>query len=334
MTQKDTGPALPRATWECLEKAVRDAAATAGYAAMGYYRNALGESKTLTTAPNPSTMADEFATVAILQALYAIDPLAAELGYQYRVFAEELDSTEIAPRILEKLRGNPIFPRIKTSTEDFRKNWEHSISILVDAVDGTANFDANLPFFCSAVALFVEGRLSVGAIYDPFHHQVFYGSLRTLPDYSPEPVAHLWTVQSGNLENLRGKDRPVGKRSLLATHITRSDEKDRRRFLDFLPHLYDDKKLNAGTYMLNSGQMALAHVAWGNIRAFLNNSTKIWDVAAGEVLIRAIGGRVTDFKGDDIDYGQKTAVSVVAGETQEVHTKLRELIDKYYRWDG
>lgn len=332
--ENEPGPVLSADIWQRLEKATRDAAAIAGFAAMGYYRNALGESTALLPdEPNPSTMADEYATLAILQTLFSIDPLAAELGYQYRVFAEELDDKRVAPKILDKLKGNPIYSKVKTSTEEFRKGWEHSLSILVDSIDGTANFDANLPFFCSAVALFLAGRLSIGAIYDPFHNQVFYGSLRNLADGSFEPVARVWTINTGNVEDLRALARPAARRNLIATHITRSNETARNRFLRFLPFLYEERELNGGTYMLNSGQMALSHVAWGNLGAFLNNTTKIWDVAAGEVLIRAIGGRVTDFKGRDINYGESTDISVLACETPELHAKLLRIIEKNYPWD-
>jgi 3'-phosphoadenosine 5'-phosphosulfate (PAPS) 3'-phosphatase len=34
---------------------------------------------------------------------------------------------------------------------------------------------------------------------------------------------------------------------------------------------------------------------------FYNNIIEIWDVAAGEALIRAIGSKVTDYLGCDID---------------------------------
>lgn len=324
---------LERTHWERLEKSARDISAAAGFAAMGYYRNALGVSMPVTDTHNPSTLADENATVATLQSLSAVDSLAAELGYQCRVFAEELDEPEIATRILGRLHGNTIFSRIKTSTSEFRRGWEHSLSILLDAIDGTSNFGANLPFFCSAVAIFLGGRLSVGAIYDPFHHQVFYGSLRILPDGSEEPSAHAWTINAGIVEDLRGREYLRESRPLLATHVTRSDARARTRFLRFLPHLCDDPVLGGGTYMLNSGQMALAHVASGHLGAFVNNTTGIWDVAAGEVLIRAVGGRVTDFNGRAIDYGESNKVSVVASRTPSVHDRLCDMIDKHYPWN-
>jgi fructose-1,6-bisphosphatase/inositol monophosphatase family enzyme len=329
----DSGPVLPLADWQRLERAVRDAAATAGFAAMGYYRNALAESTALSKKPNPSTMADEYATVAILQTLSTIDSLASDLGYQYRVFAEELDDPDIAPRILEKLQGNPVFSRIRTTTQDFRKGWEHSLSILIDSVDGTTNFDANIPFFCSAVAFFIEGRLALGAIYDPFHNQVFYGSLRRFPDGSSAPFANVWSIAAGNVEDLRQRQHRNTRRNLIATHIGRSNPSARRRLLKFLPFICDDKELNGGTYMLNSGQMALAHVASGNLGAFVNNRTNIWDVAAGEVLIRAVGGKVTDFNGRDIDYGQSTEISVLAALFPEFHAKLQTLIGDHYPWN-
>jgi len=116
-------------------------------------------------------------------------------------------------------------------------------------------------------------------------------------------TASVWSINTGQVEPLRKLGaRATTNRCLIATHLTRSDDKARRRFLKFLPHLFEDPSLKCGTYMLNSGQMALSRVAWGNLDAFINNTTKIWDVAAGEVLIRAVGGKVTDFEGRKIDY--------------------------------
>lgn len=83
--------------------------------------------------------------------------------------------------------------------------------------------------------------------------------------------------------------------------------------------------------MLNSGQLALARVASGNLSAFLNNTTKIWDVAAGEVLVRAVDGKVTDFCGKKIEYGRDTNVSVLACETEERHEDLLKVIRAHYR---
>lgn len=324
-------PMIPENRWEALERTVRDAAQTAGLAAMRYYKSALDKSSALTRDPNPSTRADEYATVSLLQALHGFDRLASDLKCQYVVFAEELDNENVANKIVANLRGNPVVSRLRRSTKEFRKGWRHKLAILVDAIDGTVNFDAGLPFFGSAVAAFLRGQLCAGAVYDPFHHQVFYGSLRPSKDESRRAVANVWTVNTGSVELLSNRRAKVAAdRRLVATHLSRTNHKARRRFLKFLPHLYDDRDLACGTYMLNSGQMALAHVSWGNLDAFVNNSTKIWDVAAGEVLITAMGGRVTDFKGKPIDYSASSDTDVVAARTPELHQQLIELVRRHY----
>lgn len=329
-------PKIPEKGWEPLERLVRDAALIAGMAAMRYYRGALSKQYAITENANPSTMADEYATVSLLQTLHTAERLASELNCQYVVFAEELDDPVVAPRILESLKESPVFFRIRRSTKEFREGWEHKLAILVDAIDGTANFDAGLPFFGSAVAAFFKGQLCAGAVYDPMHHQVFYGSIRSSEHNEQKTAkASVWTINSGHVEPLRRLDASAStNRCLIATHLSRSDKVARDRFLKFLPHLYDDRSVKCGTYMLNSGQMALARVAWGNLDAFINNTTKIWDVAAGEVLIRAVGGKVTDFEGHEIDYGACSDTSVLACRTPELHDDLLKVIRTHYEFTG
>ena len=326
---------LERNQWEKLENAAREIATSAGQAAMKYYRNALMSSKRITESRNPSTDADQEATIAALQSLNSFQNIADDIGYNFRAFAEELDSPEVASIIKERLKGHIIYSKIKTSAEDFRNGWEHSISILIDAIDGTVNFDACLPFFCSAVAMFIGGRLSIGAIYDPFHNQIFFGSLRILDNGDNENIAKVWNVLNGSVEELADKcaNRRKTKRNIISTHITRSDEDARNRFLQFLPKLLNQEKLLGGVYMLNCGQLALANVACGNLSAFLNNATGIWDVAAGEVLIRAVGGKVSDFTGRNIKYGNNSKISVIASNDMEIHKLLETQIRNHYSWN-
>lgn len=76
-----------------------------------------------------------------------------------------------------------------------------------------------------------------------------------------------------------------------------------------------------GIYALNSGISQMLEVAKGSIGGFVNYRTHPWDVAAGEVVVRASGGMVTDIYGQPIDYSSARSVSVVAGNTK-VHSDL------------
>ena len=42
-----------------------------------------------------------------------------------------------------------------------------------DPIDGTTNYAHGLPIFCSALALEIEGRVEVAAVYDPTRQELF-----------------------------------------------------------------------------------------------------------------------------------------------------------------
>jgi len=326
---------LDAKTWERLELAARSAAAAGGFAAMGYYRNALSEARVFDEGSNPATEADAQATLAILRTLDPALRFATGrlLGRSY--FAEELadeESRDPARRermdeLLPRLGGTATY--VCRTSKEFARSFPNSLCVLIDGLDGTTNFRAGIPLFCSAVAFFLDGVPRVGAIYDPIHNSVYYGSVRENSiGKTQEGGAFMWGVQSGSNAPLPLSPTPGKFARLLGTHLTRSDPEKRREGLDYLSRIVGSSK---GTYMINSGQLALAYVASGNLSAFVNNYTNIWDVAAGEVLVRAIRGRITDLHDSPIDYSQVGArgafkVEVVASIDDGTHRELLEAL--------
>lgn len=318
--------------WSELEHAARSAVVAGGFAAMGYYRNALANPDILGKAINPTTEADMQATLAILRSLHPnIKPLLAKkCGYSY--LAEEIakGATPEADKKWEEIQKKlGEITDFLTDQETFIKKGE--FAVLFDGLDGTTNFMAGLPLFCSAIAFFIEKQPSVGAIYDPHHNIVYYGSLRgKSPDLLEEEkrCAYIWDVQSGNNVKLplHSELKKAGLK-LIGIHLTRSDNNRRKFIIDKLEKLVSGYY---GTYMLNSGQLALAYVASENLSAYINNYTNIWDVAAGEVLVKATGGLVTDFDGRPIDYEkpkfENNKVEVLATTNREIHTSLLNIL--------
>jgi fructose-1,6-bisphosphatase/inositol monophosphatase family enzyme len=133
----------------------------------------------------------------------------------------------------------------------------------------------------------------------------------------------MWNVQSGTKTNLvkilNKKTEEFNENQLIGFHLTRTKQEKRDYFIDKLKLL---TRKPSTFYMLNSGQLALAYVANGNLSGFINNYTNTWDVAAGEVLVRAMGGKVTDFSGKSIDYGKETKVEVVAASNESIHNEI------------
>jgi fructose-1,6-bisphosphatase/inositol monophosphatase family enzyme len=309
------------ADWTKCENAARSAAIAGGITCMGYFGGALAQTQPIDDRVNASTTADVHATAAVLLSLNTTIPqIAAELDVGYSVFAEELDGdwNDALTRVAEQMGVG----HVKRSSKDFVRAFDHTIGVLFDALDGTTNFRAGLPLFCSAVSVFVDGTPRVGAIYDPTQNTVYFGSLHTGPTPPLVSRCSSWAVSIGKSEDLARKvlTSPTG---LIASHLTRSKPAKREEMIEHLRALSEQSQ---ATFMINSGQLALALVASGQFSAYVNNYTNIWDIAAGEVLVRAIGGQVTDFVGNPIQYGESHKVAVVASRDERLHRDILDIL--------
>jgi fructose-1,6-bisphosphatase/inositol monophosphatase family enzyme len=323
-------PKLSRSDWVAFENAVRSAAIAGGISAMSHFRGALAPAEVITSDVNPSTEADIQATAAILNSLVETIPaLAAKLNLGYSFFAEELTLDEAEPerarRIEKVLRRLGIHAdHVKQTTTEFKESFQGCIGILFDSLDGTTNFRGGIPFFCSGVSLFIGDQPRVGAVYDPIHNVAFYGSLRTNERPGPNIAeAWSWAVSTGQLSELRDDGRDGHPRRVIATHLTRSNNGKRQEMIDILSRFPTNTE---GTFMINTGQLAMAHVASGHFSAYVNNHTNVWDIAAGAVLIQAAGGSVTDFDGNDLQYGNDPRVKVVATLSEDLHRELLQVV--------
>ena len=96
----------------------------------------------------------------------------------------------------------------------------------------------------------------------------------------------------------------------ISTQITRSNEEKRKEGLEMLEKMPSKSTV----YMLNGGQYSMSQVARGSLDYYINNWTYSWDVSPGEVLINAIGGKVTDISKKPIDYTKKRIGVISAGD--------------------
>jgi myo-inositol-1(or 4)-monophosphatase len=223
--------------------------------------------------------------------------------------------------------------------ERFFSNSRNRIRVIVDAIDGTANFKRGFPLFCSSIAFLIGDQVRVSAIYDPIRHVVYYGSLKG-PYDSPEDsvCVHAWYIASGIKESLvqskRERERIVElKEEAIGTHFPRKSE-DVAKLRTFIsPRDGKDSILFrlstelGSIYALNSGLFAAAEIVRGALGGFVNITTNPWDIASGEVLLRACGGAVTDFHGMPLVYDSDKKMNIVAAKNRDLHSKLLGLIE-------
>ena len=310
-------------TWYSFQNALVNSVIAGGTASMNYYRKPLNEiieQESETLAKNPSTIADLHATLAIIHTLddYLTPITTNEFGCDYACLAEE---THYVSWFQKKLSAS-LFQKIKTATQFF--SHTDGIRIIIDGIDGTGNFMRGIPLFCSAAAMIVNDQPRISALYDPVQH-VVYSALLPGPDHNICQGAEAWEwyVSSNQRTDLIQLNQTLMKKSLIhesiGVHFSRSvpDKMHEMIQSDNSPSIFEKlSRASGGIYAFNSGFIAMIHIARGALGAYINNSLHLWDIAAGEVLIRACGGRVTDFQKKSISYNTPSRVPVVAAKEQ------------------
>jgi len=151
---------------------------------------------------------------------------------------------------------------------------------VVDPLDGTTNFTHNYPFFCVSIAAEAGGALAAGAVYDPVHEELFAAA-----------AGHGATL---NGRPIRVSDVARVEDALLVTGFPYDVRERPERALP----LFGAFLLRAqGIRRDGSAALNLCYVACGRFDGFWEISLSPWDMAAGTLLVREAGGRVTGYDG-------------------------------------
>ncbi len=155
---------------------------------------------------------------------------------------------------------------------------------IVDPIDGTTNFAQRLPLFCVSIGLWIDGEPAVGVVYAPYLDELFYAR------------------EGGGAFARRGDAEP---RAMRVSGVERLDEAilgtgfayvQDETVNDNLANWTAVKKAVRGMRRMGSAALDLAYVADGRLDGFWEMHLKPYDLAAGAVLIREAGGRVTDMQ--------------------------------------
>lgn len=244
---------------------------------------------------------------AVKEAGRAIVRIADE---HYQVGAERADRRVVteadleADRILrERLTGAfPDYGWLSEETKQDKHRFETDRTWIVDPMDGTREFVMRNPEYVVSVALVEQGDPVLGVIYNPLSRDL-YAALRgkgTTLNGQPVSCDH----------ELVGKPK---------VEVSRSDI-EKGRFSQY----------EADLALLPCGSIAykLARLAAGRADATLSVTPKNeWDIAAGVILVREAGGRVTDLAGLPYVFNQAdTLVNGVIAATEAAYEDLRSLI--------
>ncbi len=194
-----------------------------------------------------------------------------------RDFVSDVDQ-EAERRIIEKIRA--AYPDHAILAEESGLDGEHEYQWIIDPLDGTTNFLHGFPNYSVSIAVCRNGKVEHGVIYDPNLDELFVatrGGGATLNNRR---------IRVSRRENLSG--------ALLSTGFPFRPTQNVDLYLATLRALMSK---TSGIRRPGSAALDLAYLAAGRVDGFWEFNLRIWDYAAGVLMVQEAGGLVTDMEG-------------------------------------
>ncbi|MBZ5582118.1 MAG: inositol monophosphatase, partial [Acidobacteriia bacterium] len=149
----------------------------------------------------------------------------------------------------------------------------------VDPLDGTTNFAHGFPMFNVSIGLERAGEPLAGVVYEPLRQEMF-------------------SAERGGGAYLNNRRIRISSTAKLTDSLASTGFPSRKRSHDVNIHFYYQVAMAShGVRRTGSAALDLAYVAAGRLDLFWEFGLRPWDMAAGVLLVREAGGRVSDMKG-------------------------------------
>ena len=169
---------------------------------------------------------------------------------------------------------------------------------IIDPLDGTTNFAHGVPICCVSIGVEYKGEIILGGVFNPMMKERFF-------------------AEAGKGAFLNGKRIRVSPcatliDSLLVTGFPYDGQEKAGFYLSFFKALMEKCQ---GVRRLGAAAIDLAYVACGRFEAFWEFNLQPWDVAAGILLVKEAGGKISNFEGGPFDVIKPAQLLASNGKT-------------------
>lgn len=228
---------------------------------------------------------------AVHAAAVAADFIAERGRSRHEILWEEKSATDFVSAVdigaEERIRSILLerIPGIRIIGEELGADGavDDGLVAVVDPLDGTTNYLHGFPAYCVSICIALDGHPVAAAVHDVARGGVYTATAGggAFVDGAPLRVSPI--------------DRPA--RALLGTGFP---FKDMQQADLYLAQMRAFMPLVSGMRRAGSAALDLVDVSRGRFEGFWELMLNPWDFAAGLLLIREAGGRVTDLEGGEV----------------------------------
>ncbi len=207
----------------------------------------------------------------------------ADLEHDIKLEVDHLCEEKIIKTIRKEFPGHRII-----SEESGEISGDGQYVWIIDPLDGTVNYFRGLPFFCTSIGVFrlAGNEPLTGSILD--RCEPVAGVI-----YAPV-LEELFCTGYDEIARLNGRELSIGPGKSLEDSVISisigSSEKTVNEISSIIPGLAQRvKKIRS----FGSTALDLAYISAGFLDGMLHRNIKIWDIAAGSMILEKSGGVVS-----------------------------------------
>jgi len=179
--------------------------------------------------------------------------------------------------------------------EDLHASIFKGYAFVVDPIDGTTNFIRDYKQSCISVALLKDAEQVMGAVYNPYLDEMFTAV--------KGEGAYL------NGERIHVSSLPLSEGIVIFGTAPYYQELNKRSF----DMAYDYFRKSLDIRRSGSSAIDLCSVAAGRAEVFFELRLSPWDYAAGSLIVREAGGKVTTVEGTEISFDKPCSILATNG---------------------
>lgn len=221
-------------------------------------------------------------------------------------FVTAVDTT-VQSYIRERLQTLDSSIQFMGEEQDNSRIVPDRLTWILDPVDGTTNLIHGFRHSAISLALAEGEQVLLGVIYDPFTEELFTAQLGGGAFCNQKPI-HVSKAQT-LADSLCSAGTNPGNREQADAAF--------RRMRALYDHCHDIRRIGAAS-------IELCYVACGRLDAYLEHGLRPWDFAAGKLILKEAGGKITDYQGCvPFLYGERSDIMASNGR---IHDALRALL--------
>jgi len=186
----------------------------------------------------------------------------------------DIESENLIKSIITKSSSYPILAEESGKSND---NLGDTFWI-IDPLDGTANFNRDIPVCCISIGLVKDMKPILGVIYDFNNDDMYVGDT-----YSKKSVMNDQIIKTSNVSKKED--------GILITGLPHDSDYSEQS----LNNIIDDMQKWQKIRMMGSAAMAACYVASGKVEQYQEKGIYLWDVIAGAAIVESSGGTAKIF---------------------------------------